>query len=67
MSSEALKTDWLNPASLKSAAARRFAEFCQQNLQTPSHAADADPGLSLEAARLVLERLEQRLPTGGRP
>lgn len=74
MSSETLEMDWLNPAGLKSPAARRFAEFCLQSPADPDTVAEAsgagstpdEQALYKEAVLLVLGRLEQGLPAGRR-
>lgn len=63
MSSEVLRTDWFDPARLKTAAARRFVEFCQQKYPAPEDN-PAEQALYKDAVQLVLERLEQGLPAG---
>lgn len=64
MSSEPARAEWLNVAQLKTTAARRFAEFCQQNFAAVSSQDNFDAELYQEAAKLVLERLEQAASTG---
>lgn len=64
MSSEPARAEWLNASQLKSTAARRFAEFCQQNFAVLSHQDNFDANLYQEAAKLVLERLERAAMTG---
>ncbi len=62
MSSEILNTDWRAPASLKTAAARRFAEFYQHYFAERQQDVDGvgfDADLYQEAARLVLSRLDR--------
>lgn len=45
-------------APLKTAAARRFLEFCQQDLPTQTQADGFDPQVYVDAVKLVLDRLE---------
>lgn len=45
-------------ASLKTAAARRFLDFCQQDFSTHTKADGFDPNLYVDAVKLVLSRLE---------
>ncbi|TXH70997.1 MAG: hypothetical protein E6Q85_07550 [Thiothrix sp.] len=59
MSSEPVRAEWLYTSQLTSAAARRFAEFCQQNFAVVSNQESFDASLYQEAAKLVIERLEQ--------
>ena len=50
---------WLDPVRFKSAASRRFIEFCSQDLAAADPRPDkAALALYREAALLVLERLE---------
>jgi acyl-homoserine lactone acylase PvdQ len=65
VSSEPVRAEWLNTSQLKSTAARRFAEFCQQNFAATSNQAQFDAALYQEAAKLVIERLEQKASTSG--
>ncbi|WP_298609825.1 hypothetical protein [uncultured Thiothrix sp.] len=64
MSSEPVRAEWLNTSQLKSTAARRFAEFCQQNFAVVANQENFDANLYQEAAKLVIERLEQAANTG---
>lgn len=48
----------LQPAELKTAAARRFADFCVQDFVQHSDVEGFDPEVYAGAARLVIERLE---------
>lgn len=64
MSSEPVRAEWLNAAQLTSTAARRFAEFCQQNFTVVSNQEHFDAELYQQAAKLVIERLEQAAATG---
>jgi len=64
VSSEPVRAEWLHATQLKSTAARRFAEFCQQNFAAISNQANFDAELYQEAANLVIERLEQAATTG---
>ena len=59
MSSDSINTDWLDTKSLNSVAARRFAEFCQQDIQTYDDPEDPDNKLYHEAAFLMLKRIEK--------
>lgn len=45
-------------ASLKTAAARRFLAFCQQDFLTQSQQENFNPQVYVDAVRLVLDRLE---------
>lgn len=45
-------------ASLKTAAARRFLEFCQQDFLTHTKADGFDPQIYADAVKLVLGRFE---------
>ncbi|HPE62334.1 MAG: hypothetical protein KDI15_00400 [Thiothrix sp.] len=50
---------WLDPVRFKSAASRRFIEFCRQDLAAADPRPDKEAlQLYREAALLVLERLE---------
>lgn len=53
--------DWLDKNSLKSVAARRFAEFCKQDILNNDDPDDPDNDLYREAAKLVLQRLERAI------
>ena len=64
MSSEPVRAEWLSASQLKSTAARRFAEFCQQNFAATSTQDSFDASLYQEAAKLVIERLEQAATVG---
>lgn len=64
MSSEPVQAEWLNAIPLKSKAARRFTEFCQQNLAVAAQQENFDLHLYREAVRLVIERLEHAATTG---
>ena len=64
MSSEPVRAEWLNTSQLKSMAARRFAEFCQQNFAATSNQPNFDAHLYQQAAQLVIERLEQAAAQG---
>lgn len=46
------------PAPLKTAAARRFMEFCQQDFPTHDKADGFDPKVYVDAVKLVIDRLE---------
>ncbi|MGB5597860.1 MAG: hypothetical protein WBM66_04005 [Thiothrix litoralis] len=46
------------PAPLKTAAARRFMEFCQQDFPTQQKADGFDPKVYTDAVKLVISRLE---------
>ena len=59
MSSDAMDMDWLDQNSLKSVAARRFTEFCKQDILIYDDPDDPDKDLYREAASMVLQRLEQ--------
>lgn len=59
MSSEPVRAEWLLTTSLKSTAARHFAEFCQQNFAAVSSQPQFDAKLYQEAANWVIECLEQ--------
>ena len=59
MSSNSMDMDWLDQNSLKSVAARRFAEFCKQDILAYDDPDDPDKDLYREAAGMVLQRLEQ--------
>jgi hypothetical protein len=48
----------LSPAPLKTAAARRFMEFCQQDFATHGKADGFDPKVYVDAVKLVISRLE---------
>lgn len=48
----------LKPTELKTAAARRFVEFCLQDFPTYSKANGFDSTIYLDAAKLVIDRLE---------
>lgn len=48
----------LPPVPLKTAAARRFMEFCQHDFQRHAHADGFDPNVYADAVKLVVERLE---------
>lgn len=48
----------LAPVPLKTAAARRFMEFCQQDFQRRAHTDGFDPSVYADAVALVIERLE---------
>lgn len=48
----------LPPVPLKTAAARRFMEFCQQDFQSYAHADGFDPKVYADAVTLVVNRLE---------
>lgn len=61
--SSPVNVDWLNPDSLKSVTARRFADFCARDFTTTFDAGSAESdsaetGLYKEAAQLVIERIE---------
>ena len=58
MSSDSMELDWLNKSSLKSAAARRFTEFCKQDILTYDDPEDPDKKVYQEAAELILQRIE---------
>lgn len=64
MSSDPMNTDWLDVSSLKSVAARRFAEFCQQDFAEQQTGADFDAELYREASRYIVERIEQSIVGG---
>lgn len=57
-----LKT--LQPEQLKTAAARRFADFCLRDFTTHSKADGFDPQVYADAASLVIARLEARRHEG---
>lgn len=59
MSSDSMDTDWLDSSGLNSVAARRFAEFCKQDILSYNEADDPDKVLYREAASFVLQRIEQ--------
>ncbi len=59
MSSDSMEADWLDKTNLNSAAARRFAEFCKQDILSYDDPDDPDKNIYREAASLVLQRLEQ--------
>ena len=61
MSSDSLNTDWLDVKSFRSVAARRFAEFCQQDFKDKSQDQSFDATLYQDACRFILERLEQAM------
>ncbi|WGZ94066.1 MAG: hypothetical protein QJT81_20110 [Candidatus Thiothrix putei] len=46
------------PTPLKTAAARRFMEFCLQDLPRHTHADGFDPHVYADAVALVISRLE---------
>ncbi len=46
------------PVPLKTAAARRFMEFCQQDFPTHNKADGFDPNVYADAVKLVINRLE---------
>ncbi|MBU0656906.1 MAG: hypothetical protein KJ914_17425 [Gammaproteobacteria bacterium] len=48
----------LQPETLKTAAARRFADFCLQDFPTHAKAEGFDPQVYADAASLVIARLE---------
>lgn len=48
----------IQPAALKTAAARRFLEFCQQDFPTHTKADGFDPHVYADAVKLVIDRLE---------
>lgn len=64
MSSDAMDMDWLDKTSLKSVAARRFAEFCKRDMLTYDDPDDPEKDLYREAASLVLKRIEQAVSGG---
>ncbi|SEA19424.1 hypothetical protein SAMN05660964_01076 [Thiothrix caldifontis] len=51
-------TQVLPPTPLKTAAARRFMEFCQQDFPRHTHADGFDPHVYADAVALVISRLE---------
>ena len=60
MSSESIQAEWLKPAQLKSTAARRFAEFCQEyDLAKQAQLEQEEVSLYFAAAQLVINRLEK--------
>lgn len=59
MSSDPTNISWLDKSSLKSVAARRFAEFCQRDIATYDAPDDPDKTLYHEAASLILQRIEK--------
>ncbi|MGB0846262.1 MAG: hypothetical protein ACPGSM_06040 [Thiolinea sp.] len=59
MSSESMNMDWLDQNNLKSVAARRFAEFCQQDIEAYDDPDDPDKTLYQEASMLILQRIEK--------
>jgi hypothetical protein len=48
----------IQPAQLKTAAARRFMEFCQKDFPTHGKADGFDPKVYVDAVKLVISRLE---------
>lgn len=48
----------LPPVPLKTAAARRFMEFCQHDFQSHARADGFDPNVYADAVKLVVDRLE---------
>lgn len=48
----------VQPAQLKTAAARRFMEFCQQDFPSHAKADGFDPQVYVDAVKLVVSRLE---------
>ncbi|WML92032.1 hypothetical protein [Thiothrix lacustris] len=48
----------ITPVSLKTAAARRFLAFCQQDFPTYQKADGFDPNVYKDAVKLVISRLE---------
>lgn len=59
MSSESMNMDWLDQNNLKSVAARRFAEFCRQDIEAYDDPDDPDKALYQEASMLILHRIEK--------
>lgn len=58
MSSDSMDTDWLDNNSLRSVAARRFAEFCKQDILAYDDADDPDKTLYRDAANMIIQRIE---------
>lgn len=52
-------SDWLNSGDLKSATARRFAEFCKKDFQINNPADEAENRLYQEAAQMIIARIEE--------
>lgn len=48
----------VQPSQLKTAAARRFMEFCRQDYPAHANADGFDPNVYIDAVKLVLTRLE---------
>ncbi len=48
----------LKPEQLKTAAARRFADFCLQDFPSHAHAEGFDPQVYADAVSMVIARLE---------
>ena len=46
------------PSQFKTAAARRFMAFCQQDFPQHKHADGFDPQIYVDAVKLVISRLE---------
>lgn len=65
MSSDSVHMDWLDANSFKSVAARRFAEFCQQDIEEYTAQDDPEKALYREAAQLILQRIENTISGDG--